>query len=300
MLLYGGASTERAVSLKSGMRVIEAFSGTAHRVTAHDWQGGALSEDVLRLARASDAVFLALHGGDGEGGVLQAVLEAAGIFHYTGSDSGGSALALDKASAKQCVAAAGVPVANGAVWQIGKAPPDLPLPAIVKPLLGGSSVGLARVEEKSALAACACDEPLLVEEYLPGREFTVGILGDTALPAVEIVPRGGIYDYAHKYTAGLTLELCPAPMMREKAALLRDLARLSFRALGLRDFARIDFKENARGQPCFLEANTLPGLTDTSLLPLAASAAGISFPALCAYMASTAASRKRKPYGYLP
>lgn len=293
LVLYGGNSTERAVSISSALRVIEAFAGTAHRVIACDYRGAVPSAPLLRLAGESDAVFLALHGGDGEGGVLQSALERAGLFHYTGTDARGAALALDKASAKRCVSEVGVPIAQGAIWQPGAPHPAIPLPAIVKPVFGGSSVGLKKVKSESELAACPLSEPLLMEEFLSGREFTVGILGDEALPAVEIIPRGGIYDYKHKYTAGATKEICPAPIDKEKAAMLKDFAMRAFRALGLRDFARIDFKENTEGTPCFLEANTLPGLTETSLLPLAASAAGISFPALIDRMAQAAAKRKQ-------
>ncbi len=292
LVLYGGNSTERAVSISSALRVIEAFAGTSHRVIACDYQGAKPSAPLLRLAGESDAVFLALHGGDGEGGVLQNALERAGIFHYTGSDARGASRALDKASAKQRVSEVGVPIAQGAIWQPSTPPPAIPLPAIVKPVFGGSSVGLKKIEGEGDFAACPVSEPLLVEEFLSGREFTVGVLEDTALPAVEIIPHGGIYDYEHKYTAGATKEICPAPIDKEKAALLKDFAMRAFRALGLRDFARIDFKENAEGTPCFLEANTLPGLTQTSLLPLAASAAGISFPALIERMAQAAAKRK--------
>ncbi|MBR2010144.1 MAG: D-alanine--D-alanine ligase [Clostridia bacterium] len=294
LVLYGGTSTERAVSICSALRVIKALSDTAHRVIACDYRDPVPSAPLLRLARESDAVFLALHGGDGEGGVLQAALEQAGIFHYTGSDARGASRALDKANAKHCVGKVGIPVARGEIWQPKAPPPAISLPAIVKPLYGGSSVGLKRIESESDLAACTVCEPLLAEEFLSGREFTVGILGDQALPAVEIIPCGGIYDYEHKYTAGATKELCPAPVSKEKAALLRELAMRAFLALGLRDFARIDFKENAEGTPCFLEANTLPGLTETSLLPLAASRAGIPFPALIEHMAKSAAKRKIK------
>jgi len=274
---------------------MEALADTAHKVVAYDWRGGAPDERLLCLARSSDAVFLALHGGDGEGGALQGALDQAGIFHYTGSDARGAALALDKAKAKQCVSAAGVPVAEGAVWQGGKMPQGLPFPVIVKPLFGGSSVGLKKIESAADLIACKISEPLLVEEFLGGREFTVGVLNGAVLPVIEIIPNGGTYDYKHKYTAGATRELCPAPIEKEKAEHLKDLALRAFRALGLRDFARMDFKENAKGQPYFLEANTLPGLTRTSLLPLAATTAGLPFATLCEQMASLAATRKNRP-----
>ena len=133
-----------------------------------------------------------------------------------------------------------------------------------------------------------------MEEYLGGREYSVGVIGTRVLPAVELRPRGGFYDYAHKYTAGTTEELCPAPLDNEKASLLAQMARTAFLTLGLRDVARIDFKENADGLPCFLEANTLPGLTDTSLLPLAASTVGMDLAALCEAIALPAAKRKIK------
>ena len=283
------------MSVKSALQVIGALAETPHRAVAYDWSGGEPDDRLLHLARESDAVFLALHGGGGEGGELQAALEHAGIFHYTGSDAEGAALALDKAKAKACVAEAGIPVAQSAVWHPGEAPPNVTLPAIAKPLWGGSSVGLVSIKTPKELAAYRPSEPLLVEEYLPLREFTIGILDGKALPAVEIVPLGGVYDYEHKYTPGATRELCPAPIDREKAERLTALALGAFEVLGLRDFARIDFKENAEGVPCFLEANTLPGLTETSLLPLAAGAVGIPFTALCERMAKAAAKRKRKP-----
>ena len=295
LVLYGGNSTERAVAIKSALGVIEAFSTAHHRVVAYDWQGGTPSESLLRLAGACDAVFLALHGGDGEGGALQAALEKAGIFHYTGTDPRGAALALDKAKAKKLVSRAGVPVARGTVWEPSAPPPEIALPAIVKPNCGGSSVGLKTITCKQDFTALKShEERLLVEEYLCGREFTVGILGEMVLPVVEIIPNGGVYDYAHKYTVGATKEICPAALDKAQTAYLHDLALRAFSALHLRDFARIDFKENAAGVPCFLEANTLPGLTETSLLPLAASTAGLSYLALCEHMATAAAKRKRQ------
>ena len=295
LVLYGGNSNERAVSVQSALRVIEALSKTEHHTVALDWSGKAPSEKILHLACESDAVFLALHGGTGEGGTLQRALEKNGIFHYTGSDAAGSARALDKSAAKAAVEMAGVPVARGATWEPFDPPPKISMPAIAKPLLGGSSVGLRHIQNAADLIAARAAEPILLEEYLPGREFTVGVLEDRALPVVEIIPDGGIYDYEHKYTLGATREICPAPIEAAKASHLQHLALTAFRALGLRDFARIDFKENGDGAPCFLEANTLPGLTATSLLPLAARTAGIPFPTLCERLAALAAKRKRKP-----
>ena len=293
LVLYGGNSAEREVSVQRAVCVIEAFSQTAHRVLSLDWRGKAPSERLLALAKEADAVFLALHGGSGEGGELQAALEQTHIFHYTGTGPSGAALALDKAAAKARMEEAGIPVAKGTVWNPLSPPPELSFPVIVKPRSGGSSVGLRCIEEGADLAVYRGGEPMLIEEYLPGREFTVGILDGEALPPVEIIPNGGVYDYRHKYEVGATRELCPAPLEKGKTEQLKDLALCAFKALGLRDFARIDFKENHHGEPILLEANTLPGLTKTSLLPLAAQTAGIPFPALCERMAALAAKRKR-------
>ena len=290
-VLFGGIGGERGVSLASGLRVCEALLQAGHRVEAFDIREAPDCDLLCRLAEA-DAVFLALHGGDGEGGRLQAALDAAGITHYTGSDALGAASAMNKQTAKRIVTRAGVPVAEDVLWQVGTPPPELHFPAIVKPLLGGSSVGLYTARESSDLIPPT--EPMLAEALLTGREYTVGLLDGQALPVVEIRPRGGIYDYRHKYTAGATEELCPAPLEPTKAALLQQWATTAFEALALRDFARMDFKENDAGTPCFLEANTLPGLTATSLLPLAAATAGLDFPTLCTRMAELAAGRKNQ------
>lgn len=281
------------MAIKGALRVIEAFADSEHILTAYDHRGGVPCAKALAAMRESDAVFLCLHGGEGEGGTLQSSLEAAGIFHYTGTAPEGAALALDKARAKLAVMGAGVPVARGEVWLRGDPTPAVSLPVIAKPVSGGSSVGLCRISTPEELGALVPSEPLLLEEYLSGREFTVGILNGKPLPPVEIVVREGMYDYAHKYTTGAAEELCPAPLEKTKEARLVELAMTAFRALGLRDFARIDFKERADGTPCFLEANTLPGLTETSLLPLAAQASGISYLSLCTEMAAAAAKRKR-------
>ena len=292
-LLYGGNSPERAVAVQGALRVIDAFAGSEHTVTAHDHRGGLPREEVLAAMRASDAVFLGLHGGEGEGGVLQSALETAGIFHYTGTAPAGAALALDKARARAAVEKAGVPIARGTVWMPDAPPPSVTLPVMAKPVSGGSSVGLCKINTAAELSALSPTDPLLLEEYLTGREFTVGVLEGKPLPPVEIIPHGGIYDYTHKYTPGATAELCPAPISEKQAQRLAALAMTAYHTLGLRDFARIDFKESANGTPCFLEANTLPGLTKTSLLPLAAGASGISYLTLCVRMASAAAKRKR-------
>lgn len=290
-VLFGGLGGERAVSAASGLRVCEALLSRGHRVAAFDYRGEVDTALLPWLSRA-DAVFLALHGGGGEGGALQAALDGLGLPHYTGSAAEGAAAAMDKARAKAIVAAAGLPVTKSVLWQVGEAAPQIDLPAIIKPLCGGSSVGLSVLSESTPPPNLSPTEPMLIEPYLPGREYTVSLLDGKALPVVEIRPRDGIYDYHHKYTKGACEELCPAPIAPEKAAVLQKMALTAFEALGLRDYARIDFKESDTGLPYFLEANTLPGMTETSLLPLAAAKDGVDFPILCEKIAALAAARK--------
>lgn len=292
LVVSGGVSEERAVSICSGARVCEALRQSGHKV--HSVQVDRALPDAALLFRAKEVacVFLCLHGGTGEDGGWQAALEAAGVRHYTGSAPNASALAMDKPRAKARVAACGVPVAKGGVWRLGTSAPVLPYPFIVKPCNGGSSVGFAIVRNEDDLKKLHPSGDLLCEEYLPGREFSVAVYGDRALPAIEIRPRGGVYDYAHKYEIGASEEICPAPLPAPQLARLQDLSLVCFSVLGLRDYARIDFKENAAGEPCFLEANTLPGMTATSLFPLAARTAGITMEALCDEIARTGAKRK--------
>lgn len=291
ILLCGGESAERAVSLRSGARVFDALAARGHSVEMLDFSKKVANGAFFARCRAADAVFLALHGGAGEDGRVQAMLEGEGIYHYTGSGPAASALAMQKSRAKACVASAGIPVAKGGTLLDGKLPDGVSFPVILKPECGGSSVGLQVLEDAEKLANLTPCEGILCEEYLPGREFSVGILGERVLPAVEIRPRGGLYDYAHKYTKGITEELCPAPLSPERTASLAQMAHRAFHALGLCDVARIDFKENAAGVPCFLEANTLPGMTETSLLPQAALAVGISFPQLCEQLLQLACAK---------
>ena len=291
-ILYGGRGGERAVSLASGARVAEALVSEGHTAQLYDYSGGELSCAWLSELRRADAVLLALHGDNGENGFLQAALTRAGIFHFFGAESAACALAMDKARAKETVKKAGVSVAKGVLWTCGEPMPQLMFPAVIKPCCGGSSVGLRIVRAACELDGFTPREPMLCEAYLSGREYSVGILLDRALPVVEILPRGGVYDYTAKYTVGGAEELCPAPLSPKKTAALQQSALLAFRVLGLRDMARIDFKEDAHGVPHFLEANTLPGLTKTSLFPREARAAGISFGALCTWMAEVAAKRK--------
>lgn len=292
LVLCGGVSDEREVSLRSGARVTDALQKKGHTVSSFDVQEAAPGADLLQKCRGADAVFLCFHGGAGEDGRWQGALEAVGVRHYTGSDAYASALAMDKPRAKACVSAVGVPVADGLVWHAGEAQPPLGYPFIVKPPCGGSSIGFSVIHGGQEWEKLAPSGDLLCERYLPGAEYSVGVLQGYALPPVQIIPLDGTYDYAHKYTPDATREICPAPLSAPRLAALQNLALCCFGALGLRDFARVDFKEDEKGDPVFLEANTLPGMTQTSLLPLAAAVRGVPFEELCERMAQMAFSRK--------
>ncbi len=248
--------------------------------------------------RNADVVFPVLHGRQGEGGELQALLDSAGIA-YVGSGLLGSALAMDKDVSKRLFRAADVPTPDWATWPAGPTEvAGLGLPMIVKPIKVGSTVGLSVVEslddiEHAVALAQEYDDEVMFEAYLPGREFTVGVLGEEALAVGEIIPQHDIFDYECKYTPGMTQEIFPADIAPELAVRLRGLALAAHRALKLRDFSRIDFRLGADGTPYCLEANTLPGLTPTSLLPQSAAAVGMDFPTLCERICSLALARSR-------
>ena len=324
-LLMGGTSSERDVSLASGIRIAEALRTCGHDVRAIDPARGPLSdaeqralaggrvvqtappsqEALRRMARESlpsfatnlprqgdvDVVFLGLHGGSGEDGTIQALLDLAGV-PYTGSGHLASALAMDKDLSKQLFRQANVSTAKWLMAPVGT-PVDadevkatLGFPVIVKPSKQGSTVGLSIVRNASQLQpaideAFNFDDEVMVEEFIAGRELTVGILGDIALPAGEIIPKHEIYDYECKYTAGMADERFPAELTMQEATRVQDEALRAFRALKLRGCARIDFRMAKDGTFYCLEANTLPGMTQTSLIPQAAAAAGVSFPELC-------------------
>jgi D-alanine-D-alanine ligase len=320
-LLLGGTSSERDVSLASGIRVAEALRTCGHEVRAIDPARGPLSDDeqralatgrvvqtappsqeaLRRMAREAlpsfannlprqgdaDVVFLGLHGGSGEDGTIQALLDLGGV-PYTGSGHLASALAMDKDLSKRLFRQANVSTAK---WLMAPAGVDevntaLGLPVIVKPSKQGSTVGLSIVRNASELQpamdeAFNFDDEVMIEEFIAGRELTVGILGDIALPVGEIIPKHEIYDYECKYTAGMADERFPAELTKQETARVQDEALRAFRALKLRGCARIDFRMAKDGTFYCLEANTLPGMTQTSLIPQAAAAAGISFPELC-------------------
>jgi D-alanine-D-alanine ligase len=239
-----------------------------------------------------------LHGTYGEDGMVQAQLEKLGV-PYTGCDAGASRIAFDKVLTKKRCLKAGVPTAKFLVVDSGESPlpKHLQLPLVVKPVRQGSSVGLQFVERaedwQNALAeALKFDSEVLVEEKIIGRETTVGILDDAALPIVEVCPKVGAYDYRNKYTAGCTEYFCPADFDAATTKKIQAAALDTFHAIGGHDYARVDVMLRASGEPVVLEVNTLPGMTETSLLPKAAAAAGLSYTGLCQRMVDLALTRK--------
>lgn len=292
-VLLGGPSAEREVSLRSGAAVARALRSLGFDVAEVDPAPGRLG-----LPSRVDVVFIALHGTWGEDGGVQADLDALGV-PYTGCDAAASRLAFDKVATKRRLLAQGVPTARYTV--VGDAaqpwPSDAPQPPlVVKPARQGSSVGLGFVNRAEELepalrAALRFDSEALVEERIPGREVTVGILGREALPVVEVRPREGQYDYDNKYTAGRTDYFCPAPFPEEVTAAVQAAGLGAFHSVGARDYARVDIIVRPDGNPVVLEVNTLPGMTETSLLPKAAAAAGIPFPELCRRMVNLALAR---------
>jgi D-alanine-D-alanine ligase len=281
-VMLGGPSAEREVSLRSGKAVAKALRSLGHQVHELDPKVPEWS-----LPADTQVVFLALHGTYGEDGTVQRRLDELDM-PYTGCDAEASRLGFDKLLTKQKCVAAGVPTAKfvildsaSASWPIGWQPP-----VVLKPVRQGSSVGLQFVERVSdwskALAeALRHDSQVLMEEKITGRETTVGIVADHALPLVEVRPKSGHFDYANKYTPGATDVFCPAQFEEPTAKRIQEAAVGAFKAIGGRDYARVDVMVRPNGDPIVLEVNTLPGMTEVSLLPKAAAAAGIDFPDLC-------------------
>lgn len=289
VVLMGGPGSEREVSLRSGAAVADALRQGGYRVTA-------LEIDGENFALPDDAGLCVnmVHGTFGEDGGLQAILDAKGV-PYTGEGAEGSRVAFDKIESKRRFEQAGIPTAR---WEMitAAARPHLPLPLVVKAPREGSSVGVhivrAAGELDAALEDCATlDREILVEEFVSGRELTVGVVGGRALAVVEIRPHGGFYDYAHKYTKGRSEYFCPAPLDDDVTHRVRQCALDAHRALGLEVYSRVDILLRADGSPCVLEANTLPGMTETSLLPKAAAAVGMTFLELCEEIARLSLQR---------
>jgi len=292
-VMLGGPSAEREVSLRSGAAVAKALRSLGHEVTEVDPKDGQFD-----LPPKTDVVFLALHGTYGEDGTVQRRLDELGAL-YTGCDAEGSRIAFDKVLTKNRCLKAGVPVAKFLVLNSEKAPlpKGWPPPLVVKPVRQGSSVGLQFVErvedwQKALAEALEFDSEVLVEEKIIGRETTVGILGGEPLPVLEIRPKVGSYDYKNKYTAGRTEYFCPAEFDSATTKRIQAAALGAFHAIGGRDYARVDVMVRASGEPMVLEVNTLPGMTETSLLPKAAAAAGLNYAQLCQRMVELALERK--------
>jgi D-alanine-D-alanine ligase len=319
-VLMGGTSSERNVSLASGIRIVQALRGRGHKVTALDPARGVLSaneeqelstgkvgteppslEDLSKVAQGAflpnltsmkdvkeaDVAFLALHGGQGEDGTIQALLDMAQV-KYTGSGHLASALAMDKDLSKKLFRAEEVKTADWLMEPVTVEQVEgmLGLPVIVKPSKQGSTVGLTLVKKRQDLMpaideALKYDDEVMIERFVPGRELTVGVLGDLALPVGEIISKHEIYDYECKYTAGMATEEFPAKLSPEATERVQQQALAAFRALKLSGYARIDFRLTTEGEFYCLEANTLPGMTELSLIPQGAAAMGISFPELC-------------------
>ncbi|MHB8453721.1 MAG: D-alanine--D-alanine ligase family protein [Acidiferrobacterales bacterium] len=332
-VVFGGTSAERDVSIASGAQVIKALRLAGHETIAIDtvrgllgpqeeqrllgWNVAEAPPDLSELAgtqsamalmlaeipeiNAVDVAFLTLHGGTGEDGTLQALLDLTGI-PYTGSGHAASAIAMDKDISKRLFRAGGVPTAD---WIMAPADAEtvihtLGYPLVVKPNKQGSTVGLSVVKEACALEAAIrlarqFDDEVMLERFVPGREFTIGILDDTALAVGEIIPtKGEIFDYASKYQKGGATEIFPAPLPAASTLRLKELARLAHHTLKLEGYSRIDFRMDAAGGFWCLEANTSPGMTATSLLPQSGQAEGISFPALCERICAIAIERHRR------
>ncbi len=319
-VLTGGTSTERDVALASAVQVVAALRACGHEVAVVDTARGYIREadepsllsgavgaeppsleelkglerglllsglGNLAVIRQSDVLFLALHGGRGEDGSIQALLEMLGV-PYTGSGRLGSAMAMDKDISKRLFRLAGVPTADwlmSPVTEIHVAT-KLGWPVVVKPSKQGSTVGLTVVKEAKNLESAVTlarryDDEVMLERFVPGRELTVGILEGKALAVGEIIPRHEIFDYECKYTPGMSQEIFPAELSSEVTTECGRLALLAHNALKLGGYSRVDFRLTPQGELFCLEVNTLPGMTATSLLPQAARAVGIEFPELC-------------------
>ncbi|MGH7700002.1 MAG: D-alanine--D-alanine ligase family protein [Gemmatimonadales bacterium] len=319
-VITGGATAERAVAFAGAAQITQALRARGHDVQVVDTVTGLLAPEAERVllsdsvgreppaaddldareramlsngladlpaVRDADVLFPCIHGGRGEGGTLQAVLDVIGV-PYTGSDALGSALALDKDLSKRLFRAAGVPVP---AWFMAPVAPEdvttaLGWPVIVKPSKQGSTVGLTLVKQAKDLddaiaLARRHDDEVMAEQFIPGREFTVGVLGDVPLPAGEIVPRHEIFDYECKYTPGMTDEVFPARVDTTLARQLQELALQAHRALKLGGYSRVDFRVSPEGDIFCLEANSLPGMTRLSLFPQAARAAGMDYGEMC-------------------
>lgn len=287
LLIAGGWSSEREVSLSGAEPIRKALKNLGHNVT--DVDPSFQLAELPRLARDADFAFINLHGAPGEDGLIQSMLDGCGC-PYQGSGPGPSLLALNKAASKSMFESVGLP---SPAWElVTEAPgpgwtPRLKTPLFIKPNQGGSSLGMAKIENPAELAPAVaeiikCGDSCLLEEFIPGQEITCGVLGEEALPLILIRPKAAaFFDYQSKYVPGAAEEICPAPIDEALAQTISEMSVKAHKTLGLSGYSRADFMV-ADGKPYLLEVNTLPGMTRTSLVPQAAAAAGYDFPALIA------------------
>lgn len=292
-VLMGGPSTEREISLKSGKAVYESLKESGIEAIAIDITSGGIEENKeLIKAQEIDCAFLALHGSFGEDGQIQKILDRLKI-PYTGSGVSASRLAIDKIASRRLFEVSGLDVPKYDVLEKSSYKLSnrgvvmrIKAPFVVKPATHGSSVGLSIVDKKddfhkAASLAFSFDERLIIEEYIKGREFTVGILEDKVLPVIEIIPKGRFFDYEAKYQSGMTQYVVPAELSEKITSKLKQNALMAHRVLGCYGCSRVDIILRSDNTPVVLEVNTIPGFTQTSLLPKAAKAAGIGFAQLC-------------------
>lgn len=332
VVLAGGISTERDVSLSSGTGIYKALKAKGHQAILvdvflgyngdmsgdvfaleKDWAADmkGVSEErtdivrilamrpdykknffgpnVIALCQQADVVFMALHGAEGENGKIQACFDLMGI-RYTGTNHISSAIAMDKAISKELFRQNGIPTPEGIHLKKNEQDPmTVPFPLVVKCCNGGSSVGTYIVEKAEDYEAAKAesfryDNEIIIEQYIKGREFSVGVIDGKALPIIEIAPVSGFYDYKNKYQAGSTVETCPAVLEADLTAQMQRYAEAVFKALRLKNYARMDFMLAQDGSMYCLEANTLPGMTPTSLLPQEAQVIGVSYGDLCEWL----------------
>ena len=292
-VLIGGPSREREISLSSGKAVYESLRNYVSDVVTIDIQTDDRGENYQLIQEADiDIAFIVLHGRFGEDGQIQTLLEEMGIV-YTGSGPDASRLAMDKIASRQIFQKEGISVPNYVILSLrdklefsSRLIADLTPPFVVKPATQGSSIGLSIIELEEQLNqaieyAFSFDEQIIIEEYISGREITVGILADSALPVVEIIPQNKFYDFEAKYKPGKSSYVVPADLSAQVAAQAQGVAYVAHKLLGCSGFSRVDMRLNQANIPFVLEVNSIPGLTSTSLLPKAARAAGIDFAQLC-------------------
>lgn len=287
-VLYGGTSGEREVSLSSGKGIIQALKNNGHEVTGIDFHPERL-EEIIELN--VDLVFIGLHGKFGEDGRVQGLLEMLGL-PYVGSGVLASALAMDKAKAKQIFESNDIPVAKSKVYTVTdktnlqdvekEVNQVFKVPFVIKPNSEGSTLGLTIVENPEQILdglkrAATSDNTILIEDFIQGREITVAVLGEKALPIIEIIPKNAYYDYESKYAAGGSEHIVPAPIDAQTTKTIQELAVKAHSVLGCKTYSRVDFILTKENQPVILEVNTLPGMTPTSLFPDAAKVIGLDY-----------------------